>query len=533
VGPRSGAAAQRGDRLAAIAARGARAGSGLMMRPIAIAITAMGGQGGGVLADWIVSLAEAEGWLAQSTSVPGVAQRTGATIYYVEIIEKRPGLHPVLALMPVPGDVDVVIAAELMEAGRAIQRGLVSPDRTVLIASTHRSLSMLEKMHPGDGVADSAPVLAAAQGLSKRFLAADMQAVAERTGSVISAALFGALAASGALPFRRASFEAAIRRAGVGVPGSLAAFAAGHDAVTAPEEPPAVIANSVSIRGPLAERAEFDRALARIDAAFPAAAHDMLGHGLRRVADYQDAAYGHAYLDRVASLAALDHADHGFALTVEAARYVAVAMAYDDPIRVADLKTRASRVARVRGEVAATDAQLVETTEFMHPRVQELVATIPARLGAALERSALASRILRAIFERPRRVRTSTITGFLQLWLVARLRPRRRTLLRHGREMAHMEAWLAAVVRQVPRDYRLAVEMLACRRLVKGYSDTHARGAGKFDRVMAAVALVEGRADAADWIRRLRDAALADEDGTMLDGAIATVRSLERVVTHA
>ena len=55
-------------------------------RPITIAVLAIGGQGGGVLVDWIVALAEREGWRAQSTSVPGVAQRTGATIYYVEMI---------------------------------------------------------------------------------------------------------------------------------------------------------------------------------------------------------------------------------------------------------------------------------------------------------------------------------------------------------------------------------------------------------------------------------------------------------------
>ena len=287
------------------------------------------------------------------------------------------------------------------------------------------------------------------------------------------------------------------------------------------------VVGAVGVAGPAGEQAAFSAAMGRVAAQFPSAAQEMLGHGLRRVADYQDAAYGHEYLDIVARFAALDGAAHGFALTVEAARQVAVAMAYDDPIRVADLKTRASRVLRVRGEVQAGADQVVETTEFMHPRVQELVATMPAWLGAALERSGLATRVLRAVFERPRRVRTATVWGFLQLWLVARLRPRRRTLLRHGREMAHMAAWLGAVERQVGRDYRLAIEMLACRRLVKGYSDTHARGAGKFDRVMAAVALVEGRADAADWVRRLRDAALADEDGTMLDGAIATVRTLE------
>jgi indolepyruvate ferredoxin oxidoreductase beta subunit len=494
-------------------------------RPICIAITAMGGQGGGVLADWIVATAEAQGWVAQSTSVPGVAQRTGATIYYVEVIRATAGRAPVLALMPVPGDVDVVIAAELMEAGRAIQRGLVSPDKTVLIASTHRSLSMLEKINPGDGVFDPGPVLAAAEGVSARFLSADMQALAEKNGSVISAALFGALAASGALPFPRAAFEDAIRAAGVGVGGSLAAFSAGFAAVSAPESVPAAPAGKpVSVTGPAAERASFAEALKRIDA-MPREARDMLLAGMQRVADYQDGAYAHEYLDRVAAIAAMDNAASGYLLTIEAARWIAVAMAYDDPIRVADLKTRASRSARVRGEVLAKDDQLVATTEFMHPRVAELCATMPEKWGHYVEGSAFWQRVLRIVFERPRRVRTTTLFGFFQLWAVASLKPRRRTLLRHKREMAHIAAWLGTVQAHATGDYRLAVELLICRRLVKGYSDTHARGEAKFDRVIGALPLLTGRADAADWIRRLREAALADADGKMLEGALTTVRS--------
>src|SRR6476469_2270409 len=111
-------------------------------RPLCIAVLAMGGQGGGVLVDWIVALAESQDWVAQSTSVPGVAQRTGATIYYLELLLGRPGVHPTLSLMPTPGDVDVVLAAELMEAGRSVLRGLVMPDRTTLIASTHRSFAV-------------------------------------------------------------------------------------------------------------------------------------------------------------------------------------------------------------------------------------------------------------------------------------------------------------------------------------------------------------------------------------------------------
>src|SRR5215218_11181137 len=115
-------------------------------RAIRIAVLAMGGEGGGVLADWIVDLGEHNGYVAQMTSVPGVAQRTGATIYYIELFPRGAippdGAAPVLALMPVPGDVDVVICSELMEAARAIQRGFVTPDRTTLVASTHRVYAM-------------------------------------------------------------------------------------------------------------------------------------------------------------------------------------------------------------------------------------------------------------------------------------------------------------------------------------------------------------------------------------------------------
>ena len=173
-------------------------------RPITVAVLVMGGQGGGVLVDWIVALAERRGWFAQSTSVPGVAQRTGATIYYIEMIAPdagKPGRHPVLSLMPAPGKVDIVIGAELMEAGRAILRGLVSPDRTLLIGSSHRSLAVVEKTAPGDGTADASQVYEAANVAANRFIAFDMAEIADATGSVVSSVLFGALAGSGALPF--------------------------------------------------------------------------------------------------------------------------------------------------------------------------------------------------------------------------------------------------------------------------------------------------------------------------------------------
>ena len=199
-------------------------------RPLSIAVLAMGGQGGGVLVDWIVALAESQGWAAQSTSVPGVAQRTGATVYYIECLPLPPGAPPpVLSMMAVPGEVDMVIGAELMEAGRAIQRGLVTPDRTTLIASSHRAYAVAEKQAPGDGIGDPGAVYAAARAAARNFIAFDMAALAEEAGSAISAVLFGALAAVEVLPFPRTAYEATIRAAGIGVESSLRGFSRGYE----------------------------------------------------------------------------------------------------------------------------------------------------------------------------------------------------------------------------------------------------------------------------------------------------------------
>ena len=124
-------------------------------RPITLLIAALGGEGGGVLTHWIVSAASSLGFPVQSTSIPGVAQRTGATTYYIEILPvpwaELDGRQPVLALTPGVGDVDIVLASELLEAARAIANGFVTADRTMVIASSHRHYAIAEKMAMGDG----------------------------------------------------------------------------------------------------------------------------------------------------------------------------------------------------------------------------------------------------------------------------------------------------------------------------------------------------------------------------------------------
>jgi indolepyruvate ferredoxin oxidoreductase, beta subunit len=499
-------------------------------RPICVAILAMGGQGGGVLSDWIVALAESRGWHVQSTSIPGVAQRTGATLYYIEMLPAKAGRAPILSLMPAPGEVDVVLATELMEAGRSILRGLVTPDRSTLIASTHRLYAVAEKEKPGDAIADPDVVIEATDIAAKRTIAFDMEAVATSNNSVISAAMFGALAASATLPFGRDDFEAVIRSGGRGIEPSLNAFRAAYEqAKPPPAGRTAKVVKPSKRFVPLPDATghrDLDKLLARIRA-FPAPLHDMLFAGVKRLTDFQDPAYADEYLDRVAGIHELDRAHgggaKGYALTGAAAKYVAVAMAYDDVIRVAELKTRSHRYRRVLMENAVGEGQIVYTTEYMHPRLEEVAGAMPAPLGRLMEAH---PRLFGWMFRKPRRVRSGTIRWFLVLYLTAAWRPIRRRTLRHRRETAHLDRWLALAAENVAKNYDLAVEIVGAQRLVKGYSDTHARGLSKFDRVLGAVPLLAERADGADWMRRLRDAALLDEAGIALDGALKTVATL-------
>ncbi|AZN97716.1 indolepyruvate oxidoreductase subunit beta family protein [Mesorhizobium sp. M9A.F.Ca.ET.002.03.1.2] len=506
-------------------------------RVIKLAVLAVGGQGGGVLADWITDVAERNGYVAQSTSVAGVAQRTGATIYYVEMARDT-GRLPVFALSPSQGDVDILIAAELMEAGRAIIRGFVTPERTTLIASSHRIAAVSEKIEPGDGRAASSKVHATAEAAAKRFIAFDMEKIAADNGSMISASLLGALAGSDALPFTRESYEQAVSAGGRGVKASLAAFGASYDRardITSAPAPgdktaePGVAETgsgaAAKVSGPESLLRGWQDLAARVDA-LPLPARDMALRGLKKVVDYQDIAYGGEYLDRLDRAVALDSADHGYALSISAAKHLANAMCYDDMIRVADLKTRSTRDQRVRREVGVKDGTVLQVTEYFHPRIEEFCGTLPAGLGSYIEARPKLAAFLDRRINRGRRIRTDSFVGFAALWFIGGLRRWRRRLLRHRVETAHLDRWYALALGHAGEDYALGTEILNCRRLIKGYSDTHARAQSKFDRVLSALDLVKGRDDAADWIRRLREAALKDEKGDMLDGALKTVASL-------
>jgi indolepyruvate ferredoxin oxidoreductase beta subunit len=489
---------------------------------ITIAILALGGEGGGVLANWIVTMAEEQGYVAQGTSVPGVAQRTGSTIYYVEMVPRNaPGQNraePVLAQMPVPGDVDIVIASELMEAGRAILRGFVSEDRTTLIGSTHRVYAISEKSMLGDGRAASQRILDAAERRAKRFIGFDMAQAAGEAGSVISAIMLGALAGSGALPFPREAFEATIRRGGKAVQSNLAGFALGEShaqGLAASAEEAQAAGGPTTAAG----RALHQRIADRL----PAPAHAMALEGVRRLMDYQDRALAELYLDRVEAMAALDKAEHAWTLTSETARHLALWMAYEDIIRVADLKVRATRMARVEQEIRPGSADIYSVTEYMHPRLQELCEIMPAALGRRVMASPGLQRRLAPLFRRGRLVETTRLRWFVLLRILAGMRRFRRSTLRWGHEQERIADWLALASEAARTDPAAATEIIRCQGVLKGYSDTWERSCANFATLMQAARSLSGKPDAAQRIAELREAALADEKGNALACAVKAV----------
>jgi indolepyruvate ferredoxin oxidoreductase beta subunit len=464
-------------------------------RPITILIAALGGEGGGVMADWLMEAATHSGYPAQATSIPGVAQRTGATTYYLEIYPAQRaalgGKEPVLSLTPSPGNVDVMVASELIEAGRAMQNGFVSPERTTLIASTHRIYATVEKMQMADGRFESDRVLDAAAQLAKRAVLFDMRKLAQESGTVINAVLFGAMAGSGVLPLSREACEQAIRHGGRGAEASLRGFAAGYDIAARQRPAPA--------EAPPPKRAT--------------ELQEVLQLGRERLRDYQGGKYASLYERRMEPFMKGDGK-----LAAEVARQLALWMAYEDIIRVADLKTRASRFQRVRKEVGAKAGEPVVVIDYLKPGIEEFASILPRALGKRLISWAERRGKLDA-YNVGMHIKTSGLFGYLLVRSLAWLRPWRPLSYRYAEEQQLIERWLAYVAEAAQRDVALAAEIADCARLIKGYGETHRRGKANFLAILDALVENPPTADLREQaaaIRKAREAALADPEGRAL-----------------
>jgi indolepyruvate ferredoxin oxidoreductase, beta subunit len=487
-------------------------------RPFTLLIAALGGEGGGVLTDWIVSAAEASGLPVQSTSIPGVAQRTGATTYYVEIfptpLKELGSKRPILALAPGVGDVDLVVASELLEAGRAIANGFVTADRTLLIASVSRVYLTVEKMQMADGRFDSERLLKAAEQNAQQSILFDMETAAKQSGAIVNAVMLGAIAGSGRLPLPVEAFEAAIKHDGKAVEANLRGFRAGLAA--AREQAPVAL--------PRSGKRTAKPTLAALEAeasALPEPARAMVIEGIRRLVAYQNAEYARLYLDRLKSIAEPR-------LLAETARHLAVRMSFEDVIRVAEAKISPERFRRIEGEIGAKNQPYV-ITEFLKPGIEELCQVLPPRLARAIVSHSEKRGWLGTVWF-PMELKTTSIFGYLRFWALAKLRRFRPKSWRYAEEQVAIEAWLKRVTAAAKLSGELALEVAECARLIKGYGDTWKRGSSNYALIEARVIVpvLEGRMGVAhgiDAIASARTAALVDPEGEGLAKALAAIEA--------
>jgi indolepyruvate ferredoxin oxidoreductase beta subunit len=487
-------------------------------KPIKLLIAALGGEGGGVLASWLHVAAIASGHYVQGTSIPGVAQRTGATTYYLEIVpgagtrHGAMGTRPVLALNAAPGEVDMVVASELLEATRAIGAGYVTPDRTMLVASSARVFTIEEKAAMGDGRLDEQRMADLGRRFSRRAVIADFAAIAAQAKAPLNAVLLGAIAASDVLPIPAEAFRAAIRAEGKAVDANLAGFDAGMGS-----DPAGLTPRHTQT----AQRRGSDpQGLTPLLSDFPGEARAVIAEGVKRLTDYQGESYAQHYLARVRRFVGRPGADG--AIVRELARHLAVRMSVEDVIRVSQLKLRQPRLARVALEARARDGDIVDVTEYMKPGPEEIFGLLPPRLG----RWALA----RVRHDRawPLKVTTTRLSGFLRLKAMAALKPWRPRTLRFAEEEAWMERWLGLVDRALTVDPAAAREVVASAALVRGYADTYKRGLANWSRIMDGVAepMLAGRlphAHFADALLQARLAASKDPEGDALEETIAAI----------
>ncbi len=430
---------------------------------LSLLVPAVGGQGGGVLLDWIVDAALIDGYPVHGTSIPGVAQRTGSTTYYVELLgERNPAADgsPIFSLYPVPGALDVLLVPEFLEVGRSIELGFPSPGRTTIIASTHRLYSIHEKIVTGRGIYPIEKLEAAARAFSKRLIAFDALALAREHGTEANAVLLGALAGSGVLPLGTDAYREAIRAKGVQIESNLRGFEAGFAAA------PRVNAANLDVE--------------RVMAGFPEALRPLLSVAIERLIDYQDWEYVERYLEKVRPFAGGD-----VELAQIVARHLAVWMTYEDAVRVAQLKTRASRFERIRRDKGVGAGEIV-VTDFLKPDLDEIWGVLPHRLVAPFARWAER----RWPHGRPalgQHVKTTTVSGFVRVWMLTWLKPLRPISYRAREEHARIDRWLAALTRCAKWDTALACEVARAAQLVKGYGDVRRRMAAHFDRLLDAV----------------------------------------------
>ena len=241
----------------------------------------------------------------------------------------------------------------------------------------------------------------------------------------------------------------------------------------------------------------------------------IVSDGIHMLMDYQGATYARLYVERLRRFTGRGIAAETFR---DMARLMAERMAYQDAIRIAQLKLAEYRDSN--GEVLSTDIK-----KF---RLDELVDALPAVAADPI------LKILYKIGWARRRVSipfsNASRWGIRRLKMEAWLRRWRLFSIRYGQERVWVERWLHMIARSLAKQPAATEAIVETATMIQGYGDAYRQGLADWHAIIDGLAKptfdgVLPFADLAGAVAEARAAAMPDPRQASLKRAIAQIRA--------
>jgi Family of unknown function (DUF6537) len=248
----------------------------------------------------------------------------------------------------------------------------------------------------------------------------------------------------------------------------------------------------------------------------PEGAIPVVSEGIDLLIDYQGASYAQLYVDRVTRFVGRPRI--GVAMLCDIAQLLARRMAYEDPIRVAQL-----RLAELRN--GAPRRSKADLGRF---RLDELVGALPeAAADPLLTCFGWVGCLHRPV---PMTFSAASPLSARCLKLVAALRRWRRFSVRYAEERAWVERWLHMIARCLDKQPASTAAIVASATMVQGYGEAYRQGLADWHAIIDGLAKptfdgVLPLADLAAAVAQARAAAMPDPRQVALKRSIAQIRA--------
>ncbi|MBI4114644.1 MAG: 2-oxoacid:acceptor oxidoreductase family protein [Candidatus Niyogibacteria bacterium] len=432
-----------------------------------ILIASMGGQGGGFIGEGIRQAAEDAGFQTLGVSLPGLAQRGGEVTYYVEFAV---GFEKILlSPYPVEKEIDVLIGQELLEAARYAHYG--SFEKTVAICDINRRFALAEKVSAGGSYPPQKELEERIKRHSRTYISVPAQDICKKLGISVqnaNAVLLGVLAGSNALPLKQDNFLRALRESKVAGKEVTEAFEAGlrYSFFS--------IGNTEPLRIPYKD---IDARLACAGYTdMPVRIKRLLYFAMQKLTEYQDEQYAERYLKMVISLLRFEKDISTCIFAEHVVKHLANWMGYEDAFRVAYLKTQPNRFKTILAEAEYKAGEVVEVVDYLKPDAEELYGLLPrwfvdawAAMFDLLWSEKLFGERDAKRFAYEQKIVSSSVVGFLKLWILSKLSFMRPYSWRFHHEWEAINEYVGDIEWAGVISYDLACSIAESARLVKGY----------------------------------------------------------------